>query len=166
MSRERVLHQLGTPEDPPSCLDVQTRHWANGLLKITVGIGVFTQPSDTLTASGHKKSLFPKSLFSTPIFPSHTYKQSGQSIRQRIILGASPGPGWMLSNHFFLAYEIRCTISLYMRKNGRKCFEPDFQSNNLNTCLLNTSWGPEFTGAREASKIYAGAVTQHRDLAQ
>lgn len=111
------VHQLGTPEGPPSCLDVQTWHWANGLLKITVGIGVFTQPSDSLTASGHKKSLFPKSLFSTPIFPSHTYKQSGQSIRQRIILGASPGPGWMLSNHFFLAYEIRCTISLYMRKN-------------------------------------------------
>ena len=36
---------------------------------------------------------------------------------QRIILGASPGPGWMLSNHFFLAYEIRCTISLHMMKN-------------------------------------------------
>lgn len=28
-----------------------------------------------------------------------------------------PRPGWMLSNHFFLACEIRCTISLYMSKN-------------------------------------------------
>jgi hypothetical protein len=54
------------------------------------------------TASGHKNILFPKSFFPAPTLPSHTYKQSGQPIRQRIILGLSPRPGWKLSNHCFL----------------------------------------------------------------
>lgn len=52
--------------------------------------------------------LFHKSLFpALPLF-SHTYKQSGQPIRQRIILGLSPGPGWKLSNHFFLWSQMHC----------------------------------------------------------
>lgn len=62
--------------------------------------------------------LFHKSLFPAPLL-SHTYKQSGQPIRQRIILGLSPGPGWKLSSHFFPWSQMHC---FFIHVKGRNQF--------------------------------------------